>query len=83
MSEQRQSIVGYTAFPRVLQGLEYPFLWKIMQKQGVGPHHAVLIELPCWVWEAVECRAKASLLLTAGDPQDPQLIPADLNMTVS
>ena len=54
-----------------------------MQKQGAGPHDAVLIEFSNWVWKTVECRAKAPLLLTAGDPQDPQLIPADLNMTMS
>lgn len=82
-SEQRESIVGYTVFPHVLQGLEHLFLWKTMQKQGAGPRDAVVMELPCWAWEAVECRAKTSLVLTAGEPQDPRLIPAELNMTTS
>lgn len=47
-SEWRESIVGYTVFPHVLQGLECLFLRKTMQKQGAGPHYAVLMEFPCW-----------------------------------
>lgn len=59
---------------------ELPFLWETTQKQGVGPHDAVLFELLFWFWEAVECRAEPSVLLIASATQ---LIPSDLRTNTS